>query len=75
MWESGYGGGMWFGGFGLFLWIILLVVIIAVARSFFVNTSSRTPEPSAMDRLKQRLAAGEIDEQEYLRIKKQLEED
>jgi putative membrane protein len=66
---------MGFGGFGLLLWFVLLVVIIVAARSFFTGTSGRDSQPSAKEVLKRRLAAGEIDEQEYRRIKKQLDED
>ena len=74
---TGYGvmGGFGFGGFFMILWWILIIVgIVALVRW------TGTPGPSgggsgsghALDILKERYARGEIGEEEYQRIKREL---
>lgn len=75
MWGTNHGIGMGFGGFGIILWIVILIAVIAVARSMFSNTTAGTEEPSAREILKRRLATGEISEEEYQRLKKQIEKE
>ncbi len=74
---GGFGG---FGGMGLglgFLWqIIWLVIIVAVVYAL-INTlgkreSGDAGRDSALEILKERLARGEIDYEEYVRIREGL---
>lgn len=65
----GYG----YGVFGMLIWALILVGIVALV-VWIVNRSSRTSRPrreSPQDILKLRYAHGEIDEDEY---RKRLEE-
>lgn len=80
MWDAGhgYGGMMGFGGiFGLLFWIFLVIVAVALIKWLFFRTidNNKSESWSAMDILNQRFAAGEITEEEYLRIKKRIESD
>ncbi len=56
-------------GGGLVLFVVLIVKLINRDRNR-MNTRRETP----MDILKRRYAAGEISQDEYLRIKRELEE-
>ncbi|GGD13158.1 SHOCT domain-containing protein [Pontibacillus salipaludis] len=71
--------GQGMGGFGemgitwmLFIGIILIVAAILLMKAFRSNTSNKSS--SSLDSLKERLARGEISEEEYDRLKKKLEE-
>lgn len=80
---NGYGYGM-MGGFGfgwifmILWWVIIIVGIVALVRWLGASTfsagghsgSSRQP----LDFLKERYARGEINEQEYQKIKRDLTE-
>lgn len=80
--EDGYGpmdGGwhmMHYGYGGLFMWILLIVGIILVvllATQLSKGTSNRQkPQDSALDILKKRYAQGEINKEEYERMKQDL---
>jgi putative membrane protein len=66
-----------FGHGGMFMWIILLIIIGAVIY-FFVQAQKRKSQTqiqneSHLDILKKRYAKGEIEKEEYERIKKDLE--
>lgn len=79
----GWGGGGWFGygGFGwpwpgliwlaaaLLFWAGLIALLVWAVRS---SAGSRRPADTADDVLRRRLAAGEISEEEYERIKRLL---
>ena len=75
MWDhmQGYGG-MGFGGFfGLLIWL-LLIIGLAWAVIWILGTSRSTGKGlSALEILKQRYASGEISEEQYQRMKKELE--
>lgn len=63
-------------GFG-WIWMIILVIII-LAGIYFFTTGFRQESPtqtstSSLEILKQRYAKGEITEEEFKRIKKELE--
>jgi len=78
---DGYGMPFGFGFGGIFMilwWVIIIVGVIAVVR--WLGQTSGSPghghsvggSRSAMDILKERYARGEIDEAEYLKIKREL---
>ncbi|MCD5324588.1 MULTISPECIES: SHOCT domain-containing protein [Pontibacillus] len=70
---QGMGG---FGGMG-FTWMLVIgIIFIAVAILLMKGFNSSKPKQSSssLDSLKERLARGEISEEEYDRLKKKLEE-
>jgi putative membrane protein len=75
----GWGGTMgWFGPLGMILfWVVIILVIVLLIRG--IRTSKGTgqesgPAPeSALEILKKRYARGEINKEEYLERKKDLE--
>ncbi|MBU0587699.1 MAG: SHOCT domain-containing protein [Gammaproteobacteria bacterium] len=80
---DGFGmpGGFGFGFGGLFMilwWVIIIVGILALVRwmskSSGSDRSASSTSKSAMDILKERYARGEIDAQEYQKIKRELME-
>jgi putative membrane protein len=78
MWDTmpGHGGVMGFGGFFvLIFWIVLILVAVALLKWLFVKTNNHPRELSAMEILNQRFAAGDLSEEEYLRMKKRIEND
>jgi putative membrane protein len=77
MWDTmpGHGGVMAFGGlFGLLFWILLIIAAVALLKWLFSRQNNHSREWSAMDILNQRFASGDITEEEYLRMKKRIEE-
>ena len=67
--------GMGFMGFG-WLWTIIIIIIIFVVIYYFTaglkqNTTHTTA--NALDILKQRYAKGEITEEEFRKMKKEIE--
>jgi len=75
MGYGGFGGMMGYGlGFG-FLWPILWLVIIATVIYALMSGNRREKgdgESTAMEILKERLARGEIDYDEYVKIREGL---
>jgi len=73
----GDGNGMWFGGgFMWILWIVLIVVSVwFIKAAINSDTSGNTghSDESPLEILKKRYARGEIDEAEYERRRKELE--
>jgi len=71
------GNAMFFGGGGMwFFWIILFVVLVWIVKSvtdYNAGNKSISDDDSPLDILKKRYARGEIDEQEYIRRRKELE--
>jgi len=69
-WGLGMGPGMWV------FWILLIVVVIALVKAAgqCTRSSPGTPDKSPMDILRTRYARGEIDEQEYERRRRELEQ-
>ena len=74
-----YGHGMWFGGIlMMFFWLLLIVGIVYFLvkslgnndRTKYSGESRRTNE--ALEILDERYSKGEIDDEEYLRRKKNL---
>ncbi|GGC82822.1 hypothetical protein GCM10007216_11710 [Thalassobacillus devorans] len=79
MGGGGISGGMGgFLGFG-FIWIIIIIAIIAIfvwiMKPGSRNTTTRSSSGNkSFETLKDRLAIGEISEEEYDRLKRKLEE-
>lgn len=81
MWHHGMGFsmGQWFPGYGIIgfcLNILFIIAIIALVVRLFRSDSSKPNENrdtlDSLDILKKRLANGEINEEEFHRIKQQL---
>lgn len=75
MWDhmQGYGV-MGFGGFfGLLFWLLLIVGIVLAVKWLVGPANSGGKRPDALEILKRRYAGGEIGEEEYRRMKKELE--
>ncbi len=75
-----FGGGVMMGGGMWLFWGLLLVVIIFVVKALggfgALSSSSGQPEKApekAIEILKARYARGEIDEQEFQRMRSELE--
>ncbi len=69
-------GSMWFGGgFMWIFWILLFVVLVWVVKAVMTDTGSKntTADDSPLEILKKRYAHGEIDEDEYIRRRNELE--
>jgi putative membrane protein len=79
-WDMmGWGGGSWLGPFGMFLWLLFLILVIAAVVWFFRRPDrsggERPPvvrRPPALDVIEERYARGEIDRDEYLQKKHDL---
>jgi len=77
--EMGWGmgwGGMWF---GWLFWLVIIGLVIWGAKAFTDNQRNRhAPGPpageSALDVLKKRYARGEISDDEYERMRRQLQQ-
>lgn len=83
MWGYGHDFGMmggWGGGlFGMFIWPLLLIALIVAAIWSFRSRSGRDAGPvdrpqrsAALDILEQRYARGEINRDEFLRMKQEI---
>jgi putative membrane protein len=72
-WGGGWGWG-WFGIFHMFLWWILIILgIVVLARWLFGGGSRRdAPERRALEILAERYARGEIDREQFEKMKKDL---
>jgi len=66
-WGTSYGHGPWLMGwvFPLLFWAIIIYVIVSIVRTLFAKRT-RFDNDSALEILRNRFAAGEIDEKEYL---------
>jgi putative membrane protein len=69
-WGSGGGWGMWVFGILMMLlfWGGLAAIVVFLVRS--LGGSRQSHPDSAMDALRRRLAAGEINQEEFERIRK-----
>ena len=77
MWHGYFGvGGWWMMGIGMLFWVVVIgLVAWAVSRGSFGNAYRRNGEnrQDPVSLLKERYARGEIDQDEYERIKRDLE--
>lgn len=75
MWWYGPGYGMWGGGFVfmLFFWILIIILIVSLFRSFGnMRRGGHPMEKTPLEILQERYAKGEIDKKEYEEKKKDL---
>lgn len=84
-WGPGYMGSGYMGyGFGwvlmILVWILIIVAVAAVVKWIFASSSSAShhslppsPRRTALDILQERYAKGEIDREEFLERKRDLE--
>ena len=79
MWEWGYG----MGWFWMFIWWILIIGVVAAVIYMLLNSKkhNQTPSPgnnlprgSAVEKLKERYAKGEINREEFKQMMEDLEE-
>ena len=85
-WPEGYDHMMWGGGHGIFgglmmlvFWGVIIALIVLAVRWLSdtrggAGSGARPGRREAMDTLRERFAAGEIDEEEYRRRKRVLED-
>jgi len=79
IWQDRYGHMAWGGSYGLFGGLMMLVfwaaiiAIIVFAVRWFSDRDAKQNKPDAMDILKERLAKGEIDPEDYAARRKTLE--
>ncbi len=66
---------MFFGGFMWLFWLLVIAAIIVVIVSAISSTSGKrdSSDDSPLEILKRRYARGEIDEEEYMHRRKQIE--
>ena len=75
MWDhmQGYGG-MGLGGlFGLLIWLLLIIGLAWAVIWILSSSRSRGKGLSALEILKRRYASGEISEEQYLKMKHEIE--
>lgn len=70
MWGGGYGI---FGGLMMLIFWGIVIALIVLAVRWFSESGTRTSHRDAMETLRERFAAGDIDEEEYQRRKRVLE--
>lgn len=69
-------GSMWFGGgFMWIFWILLFVILVWVVKAAMPSSGSKSSSTaeSPLEILKKRYARGEIEEDEYIRRRNELE--
>ena len=71
--SDGFGMGFG-GGFMWLFWIFLIIVIIWLVMTMSGRKELSTKQNSALDILKERYAKGEIDQQEFVQKRKELDE-
>jgi putative membrane protein len=74
-WGYGWGPGMhiWGGLIPLVVWLVVIVAIVSILRRGFRGRWDDWKDTKALDILKERYAKGEIDKEEFLEKKKDLE--
>lgn len=76
-WPGGYGGGLF--GLGMLLptlfWLAILAGLFLWLRSYLTdNTRVMVGQHNSLETLKERYAKGEISKEEYLSMRKDLED-
>jgi len=73
-WCPGFNwGGGWFGGFPMIIvWVLIIVVVVIGIRWAVGRGSGAVDREGALEVLKRRYAAGEIDREQFREMKKEL---
>ncbi len=78
MMNNGHGsmmGGMWF--FSILFWVLIIAGVVFITKWFLERNrdkvASAANEESALDILKKRYARGEIDQETFEQMKKEIE--
>jgi putative membrane protein len=78
MWDymqGMHGGWGWFGGIGMLLfWVLVILGVVALAKWLFAGGSRPPAGPGALDILEQRYARGEIGREEFEQKRRDLTE-
>jgi len=70
---NNHGDWMLFGGGYMWLiWILIIGIAVVLVKSIIVDSNSVKKNESALEILKKRLANGEINEDEFKRLKKDI---
>jgi putative membrane protein len=73
--NGGYGMGYGSGGFFmLFFWVVIVLLIIYFVKQLVKGQKGQRPEKTPEQILKERYARGEINKEEFDRMKKDLQE-
>lgn len=72
MWNNGYGMMVYGWGWIMMIGIVILAVLGIFALIRYLKQPDRTGSRSALDILNERYAKGEINDEEYQKIKAQL---
>jgi putative membrane protein len=76
MWEymrDGHGGWGWFGGMGMLLfWVLVLLGVLALGKWLFAGGLRSSAPGTALDILNERYARGEIGREEFEQKRKDL---
>jgi putative membrane protein len=70
-WHDGFGYGHW--GFSLLFWTVVIIVVVLAVRGLSSAGGGAGRRKSALELLEERYARGEIDREEYLQRRKDLE--
>lgn len=76
MWDAGFGGGFAMGWGGMLLFWVLVIVALAVLLKWalgFTGLAGPAAGSPALETLKSRYARGEIDREQFLQLKRDLE--
>ena len=77
-WGNPYEYGGWFSAYGIFGWLINILILFTIMYILFritmafIPNKSRHASPDSLEILKIKLANGDINEKEYRRIKEIL---
>jgi len=72
-WDYGWGIGFGFGWFLMILfWVLLILGIVYIVKLIAGNTKKAEKEETALDILKKRYAKGEINKEEFDKMKDDL---
>ena len=72
-----WGGGLGMGPFGMIIWLVLIILVIAAVVWFMRSAGSNRPaqlerRSTGLDVLEERYARGEINRDEYLQKKRDI---
>ncbi len=63
----------WFAGMGLFMWLVLLgIPLVLIVGVYLLLTQGKTSSNTALDELNKRYARGELNKEDYERMKSEI---